>query len=73
MTKKHHLSIWFLIGLQLVIMSVIIVAATIYSLCYPPANPVMFADLYPGFYEGAVMFVLGIFYSVKFRPSWKDG
>ncbi len=67
--KKHHLSIWFLIGLQLVIMGLIVLVATIYGIFVPPADPVMFNDQHPGIYMGIVMLLLGAVYTIKFWPD----
>jgi hypothetical protein len=71
--KEHHLSIWFIIGLQLVALGAIILVASIYGIFVPPENPVMFENLHPGVYEGAIILVLGIFYTVKFRPGSRKG
>jgi len=67
--KEHHLSIWFIIGVQLVIMGVIILAASIYGLFFPPENPVLFENLHPGIYEGIALLLLGLVYAIKFRPG----
>ncbi len=66
--KEKHLSIWFIIGLQLVLMGIIILAAAVWSVYSPPANPVVFENLHPGIYLGAVLLVLGAVYTVAFRP-----
>ena len=65
------LSIWFLIGLQLAIYGVLITASGIYDAIYPPAQPTVLADLHAGIWWGALMLVLGIFYTIKFRPRGK--
>jgi FtsH-binding integral membrane protein len=69
--KENHLSIWFIIGLQLVVMGAIILAVSIYGIFVPPANPVLFQDSHPGVYEGVAILGLGIFYTFKFRPVGK--
>jgi hypothetical protein len=69
--KENHLSIWFIIGLQLVLLGLIIGGASIYGIYYPPTNPVKFEELHPGIYEGFAMLVLGLVYTIKFRPSRK--
>ena len=66
--KEHRLSIWFIIGVQLVVMGIIIIWASVLSIYSPPAHPVIFEELHPGLYEGVVLLVLGIFYTVRFRP-----
>jgi hypothetical protein len=67
--KEHHVSIWFLIGLQLAIYGVLIVGSGIYEFISPSANPPELADLHPAIWWGAIMLALGIFYTVKFRPK----
>ena len=66
--KESHVSIWFLIGLQLAIFGVLITSAGIYGYFVLPENPTVLGDLHPAIWWGAIMLVLGIFYTVKFRP-----
>ncbi len=67
--KEHHVSIWFLIGLQLAIMGALICGAGIYGCIYPPDGPgTVLGELHPAVWWGAIMLALGIFYTVKFRP-----
>jgi hypothetical protein len=66
--KEHHVSIWFLIGLQLAIFGVLITAAGIYGYFVPPAIPTVLDNLYPAIWWGAIMFVLGLFYTAKYWP-----
>jgi hypothetical protein len=66
--KESHVSIWFLIGLQLAIFGVLISGAGIYGYFYPPEKPTVLGNLHPAIWWGAIMLVLGIFYTVKFRP-----
>jgi len=67
--KEHHVSIWFLIGLQLSIYGVLIVGAGIYGLYYPPEQPTVLENLHPAIWWGAFMFALGLFYTFKFYPK----
>ena len=66
--KEHHVSIWFLIGLQLTIFGVLISGAGIYGYYYPPEQSTVLGNLYPAIWWGAIMLLLGIFYTLKFRP-----
>jgi len=66
--KERHVSIWFLIGLQLAIFGLLISGAGIYDAIIPPTAPTVLANLHAGIWWGAIMFVLGVFYTVKFRP-----
>jgi hypothetical protein len=68
--KEHHVSIWFLIGLQLSIFGVLISGAGIYGLLYPPppeAQTVL-GELHSGIWWGGIMLLLGLFYTFKFWP-----
>ena len=68
--KETHVSIWFLIGLQLTIYGVLILGAGIYGWLNPsaPGQQLVLADLHAGVWLGGVMLILGLFYSWKFWP-----
>jgi len=66
---KHANSIWYLIGLQLVIYGLLITGAGVWELFKPPAHPADLAYLHPAIWWGAMMFVLGLYYVRRFRPS----
>jgi FtsH-binding integral membrane protein len=67
--KENHVSIWFLIGLQLAIFGLLITGAGIYGYYYPPENPTVLGELHPAIWWGAIMLILGIFYTIAFRPK----
>ena len=69
--KENHISIWFLIGLQLAIFGVLITGSGIYGYFVPPPpdHQTVLGNLYPAIWWGAIMLVLGVFYTVKFRPK----
>lgn len=60
------ISIWFFIGVLLVIYGVLILGAGLYGLSHPPN--VVHADLHAGIWWGALLLVLGSVYTVRFRP-----
>ena len=63
------ISIWFFIGLSLLVNGALILAAGIYQVVDPPENPsVVLFHLHANLWWGALMFVLGLFYSLYFRP-----
>ena len=63
------ISIWFFIGLSLLVNGALILAAGIYQVVDPPENPhVVLFNLHANLWWGALMFVLGVFYSLYFRP-----
>ena len=69
--KEHHVSIWFLIGLQLALYGVLIGGAGIYGFLFPPQpeQQTVLGNLHPGIWWGAIMLALGLLYSVKYRPK----
>jgi hypothetical protein len=67
--KENHVSIWWLIGLQLTIFGVLITGSGIYCCYVPPANSTVLADLHPAIWWGIIMLVLGLFYTFKFWPE----
>jgi len=53
-------SIWYFVGLTLLVMGVLVVAAGISVLISPPARPTVLDRLHPNFWWGGVMIVAGI-------------
>ena len=67
--RPESISIWFFIGVLLVIYGVLITSSSIYQFFIPVPSPPMLHELHPGIWWGLVLFALGIIYSVKFRPQ----
>lgn len=65
---RNLISIWFLIGLVVLVYGVLIFAAGVHDLLVPPAQPVVLAHLHAGIWSGAIMAILGLVYAVCFRP-----
>ena len=64
------ISIWFFIGLSLLVNGALILAAGIYQLVNPPENPtVVLFNLHANAWWGAVLLVIGAFYCLYFRPK----
>jgi hypothetical protein len=63
------ISIWFFIGVLLLIYGVLILGAGIYDLSNPAAHPVVMSDLHAGIWWGALLIALGVVYSLRFRPG----
>jgi hypothetical protein len=62
-------SIWFFIGISLLVNGALILSAGIYQLLYPPENPgVVLFNLHANAWWGAILFVLGGWYTYHFRP-----
>ena len=64
-----HISIWFFIGVLLTIYGALICAYGIYELVTGNIASVVLANLHAPVWWGGLMLLLGLFYSVKFRPG----
>ena len=69
MPKQHPFSIWFVIGLLLNVYGVMIFGAGIYGYFNTPANPVVLQNLHAGIWWGFLLIVMGVFYTLRFRPK----
>ncbi len=69
MTTQNEISIWFFIGISLLVNGLLVFGAGIYELVHPPANPVVLFHLHANIWWGAILFILGLVYVVKFAPS----
>ena len=64
------LSIWFFIGISLAVNGALILSAGIYQLINPPAQPgVVLFNLHANVWWGALLFLLGLIYCIRFRPG----
>lgn len=70
MHRPGMLSIWFFIGVLLVIYGVLILGAGLYGLVSPPAREVVLSELHAGIWWGGLLLVLGGFYTLHFAP-WR--
>ena len=68
MHRPGMLSIWFFIGVLLLIYGVLITGAGLYELMSPPSRTVVLAELHAGIWWGALLLVLGGFYTIRFAP-----
>jgi len=63
------ISIWFFIGISLAVNGALILAAGIYQLVNPPADPgVVLYRLHANVWWGAALLVFGLIYCFKFAP-----
>jgi len=67
--RPDSISIWFFIGVLLVIYGVLISATAIYQIFVPVVSPPVLHELRPGLWWGFILLALGITYCVKFRPA----
>jgi hypothetical protein len=63
------LSIWFFIGLLLSAYGVLILGSGLYEYFNPPAvQTVKLPELHAAIWWGAIVLVIGVVYTVKFKP-----
>ena len=67
-SQEGRISIWFFIGMLLLVYGVLICGAGIHDLLVPPAQPPVLANLHAGIWWGGLLVVLGGFYSYRFFP-----
>lgn len=69
MKPGGSISIWFFIGISLLVNGVLIFGSGVYEYLHPPENPVVLFHLHASIWWGAVLAVLGAIYSFYFSPS----
>lgn len=66
------ISIWFFIGISLLVNGVLITGAGIREWLHPPLNPVVLFHLHANLWWGAVLAAFGVLYCYKFAPGRKS-
>jgi hypothetical protein len=64
---RHAIKIWFFVGILFVAYGVLILGAGVYGLFDPPN--VAMRHLHLSLWWGALLLVIGLFYSIRFRPG----
>jgi hypothetical protein len=63
-------SIWFFIGVSLLVNGALITSAGIYQLMNPPAETtIVLYNLHANVWWGAILFVVGLIYTIAARPG----
>ncbi|HLW99440.1 MAG TPA: hypothetical protein VKR82_12400 [Candidatus Acidoferrales bacterium] len=62
------ISIWFFIGVALLVNGALILGAGVWEIFHTPVNPVVLFNLHASVWWGALLLALGIFYSLYFSP-----
>ena len=65
----HGISIWFFIGLSLLVNGILITGAGIWELVSPPVDRVVLFQYHANVWWGALLLLLGLFYCVRFAPK----
>jgi hypothetical protein len=71
MKSGGSLSIWFFIGVSLAVNGAVILGRGIYELMSPPPPElrVVLYNLHANVWWGAVLLILGLFFSLRFSPA----
>jgi hypothetical protein len=67
--RESRISIWFFIGVSLLVNGLLITAAGIWEIFRPPANPVVLYQLHASLWWGVLLLLLGLGYCVRFAPT----
>jgi hypothetical protein len=67
--QSSSISIWFFIGVLLVVYGALIMGYGIYELATGQLANVVLANLHAPLWWGAMLEALGLFYSIRFRPD----
>ena len=62
------ISIWFFVGVSLLVNGLLVLGAGLYDFVSPPLHPVVLYELHAGLWLGSAMTVLGAWYCLHFRP-----
>ena len=63
------ISIWFFIGVSLLVNGILICGAGVWEFIRPPANPVTLFQLHASVWWGAILLLIGLFYCLRFAPK----
>ena len=69
MHQRREISIWFFIGISLLVNGFLIVGAGVWEIFHPPANPVVLFSLHANVWWGTALLVFGLIYCLQFAPS----
>jgi hypothetical protein len=73
MHSEGSISIWFFIGVSLLVNGLLIFAAGLYELAHPPDAPVVLFHLHASIWWGAILAVIGAAYSIRYNPAKARG
>jgi len=67
--EKQQISIWYFIGILVLIYGVLILGAGVAELFAPLESPRVLAELHVGIWWGALLVIIGGIYVYFFRPG----
>ena len=65
----HEISIWFFIGVSLLVNGILITGAGVWEIFHPPTNPVVLFSIHANIWWGAALLVFGFIYCFRFAPG----
>ena len=66
--RDLNISIWFFIGVALLVNGILITGAGVWEILHPPENPVVLFQLHASIWWGAALLFFGLIYCVRFVP-----
>lgn len=63
------ISIWFMVGVSMLVNGLLITGSGIYQWLHPPENPVVLFHLHAPIWWGGLLAIFGAIYCWKFSPS----
>lgn len=69
MKRGGSISIWFFIGISLLVNGLLILGAGVYELIHPPQQEVVLFHLHAGVWWGALLAILGAVYCTCYAPG----
>jgi uncharacterized BrkB/YihY/UPF0761 family membrane protein len=71
MRPGGSISIWFFIGISLLVNGLLIMSAGVYEVLYPPHDQVVLFHVHANVWWGGLLFLLGAAYCYYFAPNRK--
>ena len=69
MRSDGTISIWFFIGISLLVNGVLIFGAGVYQISHPPVVKVVLYDLHASVSWGAILSIIGLLYCIRYNPT----
>jgi hypothetical protein len=69
MRSDGTISIWFFIGISLLVNGVLIFGAGLYQISHPPVVKVVLYDLHASVWWGAILAIIGLLYCIRYNPN----
>jgi len=67
--KGESLSIWFFVGVMTLAYGIVLLPYGAYEWFANQEAPTILNNLHPTFWWGGLLFLFGLFYTLKYRPS----